>query len=397
MGLETLVGRIGDVDSHEQIPVPRYAEVFGERGRRFVEANPALWANLERAFPAPEDRMTTEREDTMDITPENVWTVKGFSAPSAGDLDRRPAVMDLMGIRRQLIFPTMGLFALSQSLGGGFNAVPKATPEQVQVGRDALDAYNEWAGHLTQKHPDRLRVVGMLSSSEPGLTPEGLIRKAESLIATGVKALSIVTGEPPAGVSPAHPALDDFYALLVERNVALVFHPPAGAGFRKTDIWGIFPGGSGDVSFATSLHASEENFLTVMVMGGVLERHPGLRVGMIENGAAWLGPLAERLDVAVSPRTTAMRSSIRRSQVPLSLKPSEYLARQVRTSVLLYEPVEVWLERYPMIQDCYCYSSDFPHPEGGPWSIQDFYDRIAPLGDDVAEKFFVSNPHLLLQ
>lgn len=393
MTLESLLGRVRDVDAHEQIPVPQYPEVFGERGQRFVDANPALWERMKRAFSSDEQRLDLNHRDVGEINQKSVWTFKGSLAPSSADMNRRPAVMDEMGIKRQLIFPTMGLLALVQSLGGGFNGVPKATPEQQQVGLDALDAYNEWAGSFTRKYPDRLSIVGMLSSSNPGLTPEGLVRKAEALIATGVKAVSIVTGEPPAGLSPAHPELDAFYATLTDHDVALVFHPPAGAGFRKTDVWGVFPGSNGDVSFATALHASEENFLTVMIMGGVLERHPKLRIGIIENGASWLGPLAERLDVAA---TSNPLNGVRRAS-HIKLTPSEYLARQVRTSVLLHEPVEVWLERYPKLQDCYCYSSDFPHVEGGQWSLQEFYRRVSPLGDDIVEKFFVKNPQLLLQ
>lgn len=392
MSLESLIGRVGDVDSHEQIPVPQYPEVFGERGRRFLEANEELWKRLERSFPSEEQRMDLNHRDTIEISPETVWTLKGSKAPSAADMNRRPAVMDQMGINRQLIFPTMGLFALAQSLGGGFNGVPKATPEQIQIGIEALDAYNEWAGAFTKKYPDRLRIVGMLSSSTPGLTAQNLVKKTEELIATGVKAVSIVTGQPPAGLSPAHPDLDAFYATLTEKNVALVFHPPAGAGYRKTDVWGIFPGAPGDVSFATALHQSEENFLTVMLMGGVFERHPKLRLGIIENGASWLGPLAERLDVAFDTTPTG----VRRAKL-ITKRPSEFMAKQVRTSVLLHEPVEIWLKRYPMIQECYCYSSDFPHIEGGQWSLKNFYERISPLGNDIVEKFFVTNPQLLLQ
>lgn len=392
MTLESLAGRVGDVDSHEQVPLVQYGAVFGDRGQRFYEANAAMWERMARRFPEAENRMTFDGPDVMEITPETVWTVKGYQAPSAADINRRPAVMDTMGIQRQLIFPTMGLFALASAHGGGFNGFPKATPEEMRIGQEALEAYNEWAGHYTSLYPDRLRIVGVLETTDAGLTPEALVKRTEALLATGVRAVMVPTGEPPAGVSPAHPALDDFYALLVEKNAALVVHPPSGAGFRKSDIWGMYPDSGGDVSFATALHQAEENFLTVLLMGGVFERHPGLRFGVIENGASWLGPLSERLDLGVTPT-----DGIRRAKARLSLKPSEYMARQVRTSVLLHEPVEVWLERYPNIQECYCYSSDFPHPEGQHHSLQRFYERVAPLGDDVVEKFFVSNPQLLLQ
>ena len=37
--------------------------------------------------------------------------------------------------------------------------------------------------------------------------------------------------------------------------------------------------------------------LGAMVTGGVLERHPTLRVGAIEYAAHWIGPMASNLDL----------------------------------------------------------------------------------------------------
>lgn len=385
MSLASLIGQVGDVDAHEQIPFPQYGEVFGRRGQRFFEANAALFDRMARAF--PESRMMEMPPDS-EITKDSVWTFEGKRSKWAADMDQRPAVIDAMGIKRQLIFPTMGLFAMSMAHGGGFNGVPKSTPEEMQIGKEALDAYNEWAGHYTRKYPDKLRIVGVLETTDPDLTAEALIKRTEALIGTGVRGVMIPTGAPPAGLSPAHPALDDFYALLTQTDTALLFHPPSGAGFRKTDVWGVYPNSDGDVSFTIALHQAEENFVTVLIMGGVLERHPKLRVGIIENGASWIGPMAERMDKALGRQQRFLKR--------LSMKPSEYMARQIRASVLLEEEVEVWLERYPQIQDCYCYSSDFPHTEGGEYSLREFYRRVAPLGDTVVEKFFVRNPSLLL-
>jgi hypothetical protein len=48
--------------------------------------------------------------------------------------------------------------------------------------------------------------------------------------------------------------------------------------------------------------------------------------------------------------------------------------------------------RYPHLEECYCYSTDYPHPEGGKNSKALL---VAPLGDDVSEKYFVSNGQLL--
>jgi len=392
MTLESLKGRIGDLDSHENIPVPRYPRIFGEVGQRFIDENKEMWQRAEQIALATMDKdpgalITVDREDNEEITQEAVWEKKGVMAPGAIDMDRRTAVMDAMGIQRQLIFPMMGIFGWIQAMGGGQGWMPVATREQIALGREAVRAYNKWAGQLTKKYPDRMWMVGMLLSGEVGLTPEAMAERAEELIEGGVKAIMISGGEPPAGLSPADRRLDPFYATLARKNVTLTFHPPSSLGFRRSEVWeaALLDPSWG---FVTNIHAPHENFLAMMVLGGVLERHPNLRVAFVETGAHWIAPLAEHMDYVVS--------SMMVGSSPLSMKPSEYVARNVRTSVLRDEPVEKWLERYPHLQSIYCYSSDFPHPEGKSYSLKVFYDRIAPLGDDVVEKFFVTNSQLIL-
>src|SRR3974390_1613477 len=390
--LENLRGRIGDLDSHEAIPAPRYPEVFGEIGRRFLTENEEMWRRADAiTIEDPESRLTVDHTDNAPITQQTVWEMKGTVAPGAIDMDRRPAVMAEMGIQRQLVFPMRGILAWIQARGGGQLWMPVATEKQKELGRLAMQEYNRWAGRLTSKYSNRLSIVGMLSSGEPGITPEILVKKAEALIDTGVKAIMISSGKPPAGLAPGDRKLDPFYETLAKANVALVFHPPTGLGFRASDIWessmldplygGVLVG-----------HMSEMNFLCVMVLSGVFDRHPTLRVGCVEQGGEWIGPLSEQMDLAVSRNygTRKVDSS------KLSMKPSEFLSRNVRVSVMVDEPVEVWLQRYPAIHNCYCYSSDYPHVEGGPWSLKRFYDRLAPLGDSVVEKFFVTNSQLVL-
>jgi len=120
-----------------------------------------------------------------------------------------------------------------------------------------------------------------------------------------------------------------------------------------------------------------------------------LRFGLFKLGASWIGPLAERMDRGQPPFAYPDH---------LPMKPSEYLARNVRVTPLAdagdkgdrYEPVEVYFQRYPAIMNCYCYGSDFPLTEGGQWSLRRFYERVAPLGDDIVEKFFCENGKLVL-
>src|SRR3974377_2568216 len=116
VALNRLIGRIGDVDAHENIPTSRYPEFFGEAGRRFLELNKPMFDWLELALAKDDNRITLNRQDDETITEQTVWEKKGVGAPAHADMDRRPQVLDVMGIKRQLVFPGFGLMAMSQAL-----------------------------------------------------------------------------------------------------------------------------------------------------------------------------------------------------------------------------------------------------------------------------------------
>jgi len=234
----------------------------------------------------------------------------------------------------------------------------------------------------------------------PVSSVDELVNTAKDLIDRGIRALHLAVNEPPAGYSPADPELDPFYALLAEKNIPLLTHLAAEQGYTQSFVWSEVPSaqlrkedldGSFSVHFFATLHQSFTNFLASMILGGVFERHPRLRYGVIEAGASWLGPFAEQMDVIVT------KGFSQRLRTNLSLRPSEYLARNVRvTPFCKWEPVDEMFTRYPQIADCFVYSTDYPHVEGGPDSKQEMLHMVAPLGADVVDKFFVKNGQLLL-
>lgn len=77
------------------------------------------------------------------------------------------------------------------------------------------------------------------------------------------------------------------------------------------------------------------------------------------------------------------------------MKPSEYIRRNVRVTPFRVENVADYVERYGMAE-CYCYSSDFPHPEGGQDPVGEFQQKIDRLGNGFFEQFFCSNGEWLL-
>jgi predicted TIM-barrel fold metal-dependent hydrolase len=262
----------------------------------------------------------------------------------------------------------------------------------------ALREYNDWVVRQTSLSPDRIRPVPYLWHGSP---LDDLIEETASLIARGVKAVHVSCGAPTAGRSPADPALDPFWNLLEQNDVPLLFH--VGHGSRFLDpIWGqnvpAFARGKvesielGSTPYPFfSMHHAPQNYIAVMVLGGVFERFPRLRLGVIELGAAWFGPFAAHLDMWADKVYRARFAPF------LSMAPSEYLARNVRvTPFNTFESVQDYIAAYPRLADCYCFSTDYPHVEGGRHSLRENQARLSTLGPEVVEGFFVRNAQWIL-
>ena len=378
--LEGLRGRVLDPDAHEQILPAGFEKAFGERGAVLAASHPMLYHPVAYNQGLP---IEADFQDTAVIDEKTVWEVKGSAAPSTIDLDRRIEVLDVMGIDRQLVFPGMALVAMVQAQGGF--GMP-TTEEQKAAGWAAVDAYNEWAVEQNRKYGERLSFVGALKASKVGASAESITGEARKLVDAGLPALYTATGRFLDGASPADFALDEFYALLVEANVPLLTHPPGAMGFFSPE-WDRVAG----MRLFTVAALSEQNVITMLILGGVFDRHPGLRFGAIEVGSSWVGPLGDHLDfLASNPLAGEFGVSAK-----LSLKPSEYLARNVRVTAHFFEPVELYFRRYPHLSDVICYSTDYPHKEGREHSLEHFYEQLAPLGDEAVEKFFYKNAELL--
>jgi hypothetical protein len=156
-------------------------------------------------------------------------------------------------------------------------------------------------------------------------------------------------------------------------------------GFRLLGEFNVDPW-SLSVNYLTT-----QNFLATMVVGGVFERHPALRFGVIETGGYWIGPLCEQLDLWFDHSSAFGTDKTFR----LSMRPSDYVRRNVRVSCFDFEPVDKYITRYGL-ENVLCFASDYPHVEGGRDPMARWLERLEPLGWDVVEKFFVANGRWLL-
>ena len=384
-------GRLVDLDSHEITPTVIWEDVFGPAGRDFVDL-----ANASCGDPKtqPNSFNVPCRSDENDVSDTNIWDLRPRTlAPGAFDMGRRVEVLDFIGIDRQIVFPGFGLMGIGlhtkfveETIGENSLAIDPIALQSAVFG-----AHNRWAIEQV-KLSSRLRPVAFLRDS----SVSEMIEHLESLLNVGLRAFWLPSYKPPAGKSPGDSALDPFWALMEEADATVVNHLGGELGFYNSAPWiagvpAFVPTAqTGEVemspyAFAT-LNIAPAHFLITMILGGVFERHPRLRFGAIECGAGWLAPLVENLD------HWAETAPLLRKE--LSLRPTEYAARNVRVTPFHFERVDKYIERYGL-DTCYCFSTDYPHVEGGKRPMFEFYETLAPLGDEVLEKFFVSNGRFL--
>ncbi|MFN7147860.1 MAG: amidohydrolase family protein [Microthrixaceae bacterium] len=199
-------------------------------------------------------------------------------------------------------------------------------------------------------------------------------------------------GRPLPRRSRGRPAL----GVVAEANVPVTLHIGGQGGFFGSDAWpeaellrpGSFSTGEpvGPHMLAT-MQLSPQNYLASMLYGGVFDRHPALRVGVIELGAMWVGPFVDLLEDRVQ-LSRRLRDSLQRL-------PTEVFVDQIRVTPFFWERTARQIERYGM-PEVYAFSTDFPHPEGGTDPIGRMAADIEPLGTEAIEAFFVGNAELLL-
>jgi predicted TIM-barrel fold metal-dependent hydrolase len=402
--IDRYADRAIDVDAHEFAPPHVWGALFGEVGERIEQVCSPLLAMQPEGY----INRAWQSADDMAMTADNVWTERHTGAPGAFDMRRRLEAMDLMSIAQQLIFPSFALWGQMLATAGDGGGALSATmldkvgqglskAEARALGREGIDAYNDWALRMKALAPDRLRFVGML---KPAVDLNDLMSQVKGLLNRGIAGIIINTGSPPAGLSPASPEIDPFWSLFTAHDVPVIAHVGGDLGFLGSSKWSAAPAfkpqkaalevGQEPYSLAT-VHLAVQHFLTVMVLGGVFERHPSLRFGAIEFGAHWLGPLADNLDM------WATKVFKRRMGDTISMKPSAYLARNVRVTPFNdIESIAELFTDYPHLANCYCYSTDYPHIEGGKRVREKAVRALEPLGAAVVDQYFLRNGRWLV-
>ena len=294
--------------------------------------------------------------------------------PSENDAAARPAAMDAMGVSHAVIYPSLGLFW------------PHLVTDP-ELADAHHSAWNDWIAARTAGLRHRLLPVAQYSFDDPRRTAAE-IRRCRKL---GLRGL-FVQAVPYRQLPWDHESYEPVWKALERWDMPLLLHFSVLPANVVDAAWqGKRParhvGPSPQVVASRSLPV--EAALTSLIFGGVLERHPRLRIGIIEYGGSWVPSFLHRIDFAfdfISPRNRYLRER-------LPLRPSGYFLRQVKVSAFWNEPLE-WLIRSAG-DTTFMFGSDYPHPEGNVQAVQLAQNNMGKLPRAAQRRFFRENARAL--
>jgi len=289
----------------------------------------------------------------------------------------RTTALDLLGFRKQLLFAT-------HSVAMPFSPSSKLEP-RLRYG--AARAHNR---HMAEfcRGEDRLIGVAVVPLDDVDLA----MAELEFAISEGLGA-AWLPHRPCGDRSPGHVDLDPFWARLADSGTPFVLHV-GGAPLQVARAWmnnGRAPtkdwlGGGENLRTKdiALLHEGPEAFLTMLVLDGVLERHPGLRGACVELGAGWVPELLRRLDWVVKhwSRNDANLQALTRT-------PSQQITQQLAFTPFVFEEVGNLIDQSN--PDLYLFSSDYPHIEGGRNPIGRFEGALGERAASVRDRFYAEN------
>jgi len=269
-----------------------------------------------------------------------------------------------LGIDIAFLYPTMGVWLF---------AIDSMNP---QLAGAFIRAYNNWIRDFCDYDPQILRGVGVINRHAPDEMVPELRRIAEF----GWKAV-VVRPNPIKGRLLSDPDYEPFWTECERLGIAVGIHESTHARVPT----------AGSERFHTrfAMHACSHPLeqmmaLLALIEGGVLERHPNLRVAFLESGCGWLPYWLWRLDREYHDLSWEVKDNVK-------MKPSDYFRRQC---FIAMEPSEPYLSDVINYigSDNLILGSDFPHIDHDPDIIKKTIALENQLSKKTIQKILWDNP-----
>jgi predicted TIM-barrel fold metal-dependent hydrolase len=333
--------RVLDADSHVSEPLNLWKERLPLKYRNIApqmmteyKGRPGAWWLIEQDRSPHNVILGFGANKTIEELTKLLNSFSYAGAHRGGwDPGQRVKDMDQDGIAGDVLYTTLG-FRMFWIRDAGFQ-------------RACFQVYNDWLAEFCSCSPKRLKGLGLISLYDP----KEAARDLEECRKKGL-AGAIIWASPPEELPFYSDIYDPFWAAAQELAMPLSLHEFA--GFQWVD-WDS-SAEKRTVSQAINSHEVERTFAT-LILSGVLERFPGLKVVSAELNCGWLPFFLFRVDERFS--ATGIRFRGTPFVTKLTMKPSEYFRRQLYATFI--DDLFGINHRREIGVDNILWSSDFPH------------------------------------
>ena len=304
------------------------------------------------------------------------WTLAGTKyermRPGSHDPHARLADMDVDMIDAQVLHPSIAL---------GGSATYSETNLELQ--RVCAAAYNDWLSEFCSADPKRLAGLAMIpmTSLDDAIAELERTRSLPGLHGA-------LLGAFPNGSQNPLPEDDRFWAAAQDLDQPAVIHVSLGGGDGEGSdaVETVFSLPTPSLILARiNLERSARGImeaLSQIILTGVLERFPKLRVIGTETGIGWIPYFLEQTDDNYLRHRFWAKSELR-------MLPSEYFRRQCFST---FQVDTVGVRNRSSMLDNIMWSSDYPH-SGADWpnSVVTVERNLAGVPPDEREQILATN------
>ena len=276
--------------------------------------------------------------------------------PGGWDPDARMADQRTDGVDAEVIYPSIGMILCNL--------------EDADYKKACFDAYNRWLAGFCASHPERLLGLGQTAMR----SPHDAIRDLESIKALGLRGVTM-PGQPVVEDYDS-PVYDEFWAACVELDLPPSFHILTMKSGRRR--------GPKMASFLSIMRGCQD-IMGLLVLGGVFERNPALRVVCAEADAGWAPHFMYRMDHAYHRHRYWLPAG-----QELSRLPSEYFADNIYLT--FQDDWTAFQQADHMNWHHLMWANDFPHSDSTwPWSQQLLAEHTGSLTAEQKQAIVCDN------
>jgi predicted TIM-barrel fold metal-dependent hydrolase len=373
-------------DSHLEIPpnmwIDYVPEEFREFAPRVVTVNGKEAVQVPGNWPLPKQVLgnwpiytsTNVGSEKVKLIGTSYWDEDGTPSPGTGDPARRLTEQDRDGVSAEVLYPPLFMY----------RSIEAITERDVYLAM--VTAYNDFLADYCAYSPTRLIGGAVL----PSTGVDDVLAELKRIDALGLPAVTIRWF--PTVKSMPHPDDDSVWKELLDLGIPITCHTALGGQLYRPSrirMGDLPPAPSPPMEVGLSVRGiSNIPFIfSQLIMFGVLDRFPDLRIYMAEVNAGWL-------PFALSMMDDSYLLYGDEWGVDLKMLPSEYVLKHF-TFGIVRDPVALQMVANGMLPaENIVWGSDFPHAVTS-WPNSRAWLDTAMVGISDADRSLITRDNTL--